>query len=213
MGRRFDAVLFDFGGVFTESHLAVFEDAARELGVPAEQVLGIVFGPYDRDTDHPWHRLERGEIGLGAARKSIMGLATEAGLELDPVKILARMALGSGLRELLVERARGLRGAGYRTGLLTNNVREFSESWRPLLPLDELFHAVVDSSEVGMRKPDPAIFGHALERIGGVAPERCVFLDDFPGNVEAARKLGMAGVLVGDDFAEAIAELDRLVEE
>jgi epoxide hydrolase-like predicted phosphatase len=213
MGRRFDAVLFDFGGVFTDSHFAVFEDAARELGVPAEQVLGIVFGPYDRDTDHPWHRLERGELGFGAARKSIMELASEAGFELDPVRILARMALGGGLREPLVERARGLRSRGYRTGLVTNNVREFSESWRPLLPLDEIFHAVVDSSEVGVRKPDPAIFGHALELIGGVAPERCVFLDDVPGNVLAAEKLGMAGVLVGEDFKAAIVELDRLLEE
>jgi epoxide hydrolase-like predicted phosphatase len=211
MPRRYDAVLFDFGGVFTDSPFAVFETAAAELGAPAEQVLGIVFGPYDRDTDHPWHRLERGEIGFGDTRREIVRLAREAGIELDPVSILARVSLGGGTRDVLVDRTRRLRAAGYRTGLVTNNAREFRESWRRVLPLAELFDAVVDSSEVGMRKPDPAIYHHALARVGGVLPERCVFLDDFHGNVAAARQLGMAGVLVGSDVGAAIAELDRLL--
>ena len=188
-------------------------EAARELGAPAAQVLEIVFGPYDRDTDHPWHRLERGEVGFGEARRSIIDLAAAAGFELAPVKILARMSLGGGLRDPLVDRARGVRGRGDRTALVTNNVREFSETWRSLLPLDELFDVVVDSSEVGMRKPDPAIFGHALELVGGIAPERSIFLDDFRGNVAAAEKLGMAGVLVGSDVRLAIAALDRLLGE
>jgi epoxide hydrolase-like predicted phosphatase len=211
MTRRFDAVLFDFGGVFTDSPFEVFATAAGELGVPAEQVLSIVFGPYDRDTDHPWHRLERGEIRFGDTRREIMRLAREAGLELDPVTILARVSLGGGTRDVLVERTRSLRAAGYRTGLVTNNAREFRDGWRRVLPLAELFDTVVDSSEVGMRKPDPAIFRHALELVGGVAPERCVFLDDFHGNVAAAERLGMAGVLVGNDVGAAIAELDRLL--
>jgi putative hydrolase of the HAD superfamily len=80
-----------------------------------------------------------------------------------------------------------------------------------MLPLAELFDAVIDSSEVGMRKPDPAIFSLALRELGGVAPEHAVFLDDFAGNVEAARRLGMHGVLVEDDPSGALAELERLV--
>ena len=71
---------------------------------------------------------------------------------------------------------RRLRAAGVRTALVTNNAAEFAATWRPLLPLGELFDAVVDSSEVGLRKPDPRIFRHALARLGGVAPERAVFL-------------------------------------
>ncbi len=213
MGRRFDAVLFDFGGVFTDSPFGAFEEAARELGAPPEQILEIVFGPYDRDTDHPWHRLERGERDLVTTRQEIMRLAGEAGYALDPLKILARMGLDSGTREALVDRTREIRSDGYRTALVTNNAREFRESWRSVLPLDELFDAVVDSSEVGMRKPDPAIFEHALDLVGGVAPERCVFLDDFPGNVAAAERLGMAGVLVTADVQAAIAELDRLLAD
>jgi HAD superfamily hydrolase (TIGR01509 family) len=96
---------------------------------------------------------------------------------------------------------------------VTNNVKEASEQWRALVPLAELFEVIVDSSEVGMRKPNPAIYLHALDLLGGVAPERAVFLDDAPGNVAGARRAGLHGILV--DAAEpagALAELDALLE-
>jgi len=211
MSRRFDAVLFDFGGVFTASPFTAFEDAARELGAEPRRVLEIVFGPYDADTDHPWHRLERGEIPFADARADIMQLGARDGLSLDPLTILARMGLAGGTREPLVARTRALRIEGYRTALVTNNAREFRDAWRPVLPLAELFDAVVDSSEVGMRKPDPGIFHHARELVGGPPAERCVFLDDFAGNVAAAQRLGMAAILVGEDPSPAIAELDQLL--
>ena len=211
MSRPYDAVLFDFGGVFTDSPFGAFEDAARELGADPREVLEIVFGPYDLDTDHPWHRLERGELGLAEARSAIIALGQERGVSLDPLQVLARMSGGSGAREGLVVRTRTLRREGYKTALVTNNAREFRASWRPLLPLDELFDAVVDSSEVGMRKPNPAIFHHALAAVGGVPAARSIFLDDHPGNIAAARRIGMQGVLVGDDPAEALGALERLL--
>ena len=62
---------------------------------------------------------------------------------------------------------------GYRTAVVTNNVKEASGGWRALLPVDELFDVVVDSSAVGVRKPDPAIFAIALEQLGGVPPSAC----------------------------------------
>ena len=207
-----EAVLFDFGGVYTASPFTVFVDAAAELGSTPEHVLALVFGPYDRDTDHPWHRLERGELGLLDARRDIMENAAAEGLEFDPLTILARMATsGSGARAEVVASTRRVRERGLRTALVTNNVKEFSAGWRGLLPVEELFDAVIDSSEVGVRKPDPAIFGLALEELGGVAPDAAVFLDDFHGNIAAARRLGIHGVLVEDDPAGALAELDRLI--
>lgn len=211
MSRRFDAVLFDFGGVFTASPFTAFEDAARELGAEPGRVLEIVFGPYDADTDHPWHRLERGETSLVDARAEIIALAERAGIALDPLLILARMGLRSARRESLVARTRALRSEGYRTALVTNNAREFRDAWRPVLPLDELFDAVVDSSEVGMRKPDPGIYHHARELVGSPPAERCIFLDDFEGNVAAARRLGMAAIRVDEDPASALDALERLL--
>src|SRR5262245_33349644 len=205
------AVLFDFGGVYTTSPFGVFEEAASELGATPERVLDLVFGPYDRDTDHPWHRLERGEISLLAAREAIMALASDAGLAFDPLVILARMGRHGGAREVVVAATRRLRARGLRTALVTNNAREFSQGWRAMIPIAELFDAVIDSSEVGMRKPDPAIFALALRELGDIVPEHAVFLDDFPGNIAAARRLGMHGVLVEADPTSALAELERLV--
>jgi putative hydrolase of the HAD superfamily len=208
-----EAVLFDFGGVFTPSPFAAVAGFGAGLGVEPARVLEITFGPYHADTDHPWHRLERGEITLLAAREAIRELGRRESLELDLFQMLR--AMGSGGRALvrssMVDAVRGLRREGYRTALVTNNAVEFGAAWRPLLPLAELFDAVVDSSEIGVRKPDPRIFHHALERLGGIEAARTVFLDDYAGNVEAARRLGMRGVVVGEPPEGALEELARIL--
>jgi epoxide hydrolase-like predicted phosphatase len=170
-----------------------------------------MFGPYHEDTDHSWHRLERGEISLETAQAEIAAEGARHGLHFDPLRILFSISGGGGLRTAFVDRVRGLRDEGFRTALVTNNVAEFSAHWRAMLPVDELFELIVDSSEVGVRKPDPAIYHLTLERLGGVLPHRAVFLDDFAGNVEAATALGLHGILVGDEPHGAIAALDRLL--
>ena len=80
------------------------------------------------------------------------------------------------------------------------------------LAIDELFDLVVDSCEEGVRKPDPAIFRTALDRLGVDDPGRAVFLDDFEGNLVAARGIGMHGILVGPDPRPALAELAALLD-
>jgi putative hydrolase of the HAD superfamily len=70
---------------------------------------------------------------------------------------------------------------------------------------------VIDSCEVGVRKPDPQIFRIALEQLHGVRPEQAVFLDDFEANVASARQVGMHGIVVGEDRAEALARLATLL--
>jgi putative hydrolase of the HAD superfamily len=94
---------------------------------------------------------------------------------------------------------------------VTNNAREFRESWTRSVPLDEICHHVVDSSEVGVRKPDARIFEIALERLGGIDPARAIFVDDFEANVAAAQALGMRGVWMRDDYAPAIGEIEKLL--
>jgi epoxide hydrolase-like predicted phosphatase len=207
-----DAVLFDFGGVFTPSPFDAAEAHGASLGAPPGRLLELVFGPYHEDTDHPWHRLERGEIPLAEARQAIIALGAAEGLDTDPFQLFARMAEGGGARPAMVERARRLVAQGYRTALVTNNAHEFRDGWRRLVPADALFQVIVDSSEVGMRKPDPRIFELALEKLGGVAPERTLFLDDAPSNLAAAERLGIRTVLVRADLRDALAALDALLE-
>ena len=212
MNGSIDAVLFDFGGVFTTSPFDAAEELGAALGAEPGRVLEIIFGPYHEDTDHPWHRLERGEIPLVEARDAIVALGRAEGIEADPFQLFARMGRGEGAREPMVERAKRIVAHGYRTALVTNNAHEFREAWRRLVPADELFQVIVDSSEVGVRKPDPRIFELALARLGGVAPERALFLDDAASNVAAARRLGLQAVLVRPDLGDALAALDALLE-
>jgi putative hydrolase of the HAD superfamily len=210
----FEAVLFDYGGVFVASPFSAADEYSEKLGLSPEKLLGIVFGPYDRDTEHPWHRMERGEIAIEQAREEIFGHGREHGVEVDLFEFFGAIgSIANSIIEPMVDCVRGLKAHGYRTAIVTNNLAEFSEHWRKTLPLDELFDTVVDSSQVGMRKPNPRIFELALERLGEVKAERAVFLDDFPGNVEAARRLGMAGILVEADPSGALAELRRILGE
>jgi putative hydrolase of the HAD superfamily len=211
MERAIDAVLFDFGGVFTDSPFDAVDSLGDDLGTRPGQLREIMFGPYDRDTDHPWHRLERGEIPLVEAREQIVELGTREGVEFDPFDVLRRMSGGAGAREIVVECVAQLRRDDYSTAIVTNNVVEFREAWMRLVPVDELFDLVVDSSEVGMRKPGREIYDLALARLGNVPHERAVFLDDYPANVEAAISLGMQGILVGSDPAPALAELGEIL--
>ncbi|MEZ5503254.1 MAG: HAD family phosphatase [Halioglobus sp.] len=214
MPAEIKAVLFDFGGVFTDSPFHVVHAYGEELGVGAGEVTRVVFGSYEHDGDHPWHQLERGEITLERAREDILALGRERDLQIDIYDLFGRMAgnnAGADERQPLVERVRSLRQAGYRTGIVTNNVLEFGEGWRALIPVDELFDFVVDSSVVGVRKPDPRIFQIAMEQLEGLAPGQVVFLDDYQANVDAARELGLQGITVGTDLLAAIGELDALL--
>jgi epoxide hydrolase-like predicted phosphatase len=209
---RFDAVLFDFGGVFLPSPFEVLYEAASKFGVPPQTVLATCFGSYDQDTDHPWHRLERGEVTAQVALAGIATLATESGFDIDPIAVLAG-AIGTGdiVREDVVAVAREMKALGLKTAVVTNNIKEYGPKWRALLPLDEIFDVVVDSSEEGVRKPDRRIFELTLQRLGDVPPERAIFLDDAPGNVAAAANLGMHAIRVGSDHLPALTELRALV--
>ena len=210
MASPIRAVLFDFGGVFTESPFEAAREVGRELGVDPDLMMRTVFGPYDEDTDHPWHRLERGEMTLLDAREVILQLGQEQGFEADLFRVLGALGRSTGPRETFASRARRLRAAGIPTAVVTNNAREFHDAWRALVPVEELFDFVVDSSFVGYRKPDRRIFEHALTQLG-VEPQQAVFFDDYEGNVRAARELGIQAHLVEPDPASALAALDQLL--
>lgn len=203
------AILFDFGGVFMDSPFAAVRAYGESKGIGPERILELMFGAYDDDTDHPWHRLERGEISLSDARAAILELGGPDH-QIDLFEALASLTRAA-IRPEMIDVARLARANGVKTAIVTNNVREFGDGWRAMLPIEELFHAVIDSAHVGMRKPDPRIFALALEQLGNIAPADAVFLDDFHGNVTAAEKVGLRGILVEDDFRPALATLRSLI--
>ena len=197
------AVLFDFSGVLTTSPWPA-------LTATAGGDLELLVGPYHEDTDHPWHRLERGEITIKQWMADIQALADAQGKSLD-LSLLGALLGSLTVHANVVDHIVGLRADGYRTALVTNNVREGSATWREMIPVDDLFDVVVDSSFAGLRKPDPAIFAHTLDLLGGIAPDRAVFLDDIETNLAGARLAGLHTVLVGDPPDAALVELDRML--
>jgi len=213
----FDAVLWDYGGVFSASPFTAVEALGREKGVEPRRFLEAVFGPYDQDTDHPWHRLERGEMELANAREEILTASRQQGFEADPIELFAHMAQAGreqgavGVRHEVVALARRVKAGGHRTAVVTNNAPEFREHWTRSIPVAELFHEIVDSSEVGIRKPSARIFTIALERLGNIAPERAIFVDDHPANVAAAEALGIRGIRMTDDYTVALREIEVLL--
>ncbi len=203
--RSIDAAIFDLGGVLMRNG-GPADFRRRFPDVDGDEVLAILMGPYHEDTDHPWHRLERGEIELAEALSHNRDALAAAGIELPPPM---SGSFAFEVNEPMVDLVRDLREAGLRTGLLTNNVRELRGRWISLLPYEELFDVVVDSHEVGMRKPNPAIYRLTLDRLG-VDAGRAVFLDDIGSNTAAAATLGIVGVTVVDGGAEAIAVVRSL---
>ena len=214
MSRTVQAVLWDVGGVFLPSPFSHIRAFGAEIGMDGDELLELVFGPYHEDTDHPWHRLERGELSFADTNEGLISQAAARGVDVDPMAVLMQMGRGEGARMArpdVVALAQRIRADGLRTAIITNNIAEFREGWKSLFDIDSMVELVIDSSEVGLRKPDPAIFVLALERLGGIAPERAVFLDDAPGNVAAAHAIGIRAILVEDDYAPAMAELEALL--
>jgi len=203
-----DTVIFDVGGVLalTGRH----SDFSRRFAPEhAEAVQRIFLGDYGADGDHPWHRLERGEITLEENRLLNKAALAEAGIPVPPPPPGgAATSIVFTRSEPMIALVEELRGAGFRLGVLTNNVAEFKPHWRSMMDFDAWFDDVVDSHEVALRKPNPAIYQLALARLGAEAG-RTAFLDDVPTNVTAAEGVGIRGVLVEDDQAGAIETVRR----
>jgi putative hydrolase of the HAD superfamily len=187
-----DVLICDFGGVLTTPLQEGFLAYQKEAGVSLEELGTAMARAAEEHGDHPLFMLERGEI---PEAEFWARLERHLGTHFDLDRLRALFFELLQPNPPMVELVRELGASGIRAALLTNNVREWESLWRSKLPeVDELFEVIVDSAFVGLRKPDPAIYSLTLERLGGVAPERCVFVDDLDVNCETARELGMTAV-------------------
>jgi putative hydrolase of the HAD superfamily len=205
------AVVSDFGGVLTSPLLLAFERVQDRIDIAPEAYGEAMAHSLAQDGVHPLFALERGEI----AYEDFMG-RLERGLEATVGITVSLHDFGDQLMNALdpnlelFDHYRALRrDRGLRFALCTNNVREWEPLWRAMLPIDELFEVVVDSAFVGTRKPEPEIYAITLERLGQPA-EACAFVDDLEINVDAAREVGMHGIVYRDN-ARTIAELASLL--
>jgi len=226
-------VIFDYGGVFSSPlfrGLDAFEDS---MGYRRGSLLTLLFGdasymeassvdggdPVDGAVDAAtpgevidFHRLERGEISLDEYVQNLVARAPAIlGKRLDLgayQRFMAEMPFG--VHWPVVHHARRLKADGLALAMLTNNIREFGSAWRSSFPVEELFSVVVDSSAVGMRKPEPEIYLLTCEQVA-VEPEAAVFVDDNAVNCAAARSLGIEAVRFSDPWT-TITELEAVLE-
>lgn len=207
------AAIFDFGGVMTEPIFRRPRDVDPRLVELAAFFLQEIVSVYDSTAaTHDIHLLETGGISEEAFFTRMCERFAGAGHE--PVSwreardaVFSRGIVACGA---MVDAVREVRAAGIRTALLTNNAREWEDRWRAVIPVDELFDVVVDSSRVGLRKPDRAIYELTCERLG-VEPSGCLFVDDLACNVDAAQALGMQTILCADPVDAAAEVLRRLL--
>lgn len=188
-------LLIDYGGVLTTPVTQSFRRFCRDLGMPSEAVKETFLEAYRAgpgQEDGPVHQLETGHITTDQfARKLAVLLRERTGVSVEPASLIQRLFAHVELDETMIAAVLAARRTGVRTGLLSNS---WGDSGYPRHRFAELFDIVVISGEVGLRKPDPAIYALAAQRLG-LPPGDCVFVDDLDINVHAAQAAGMAGVV------------------
>ncbi|MGN9836922.1 HAD family hydrolase [Nonomuraea sp. H19] len=188
-------VLIDWGGVLTTSLSVSIAKWIEADGIDADHyrvvMRELVDHAYrDGDGNSVVHALERGELdGPSFERDLAARLRTVDGVPPVAEGLLDRMFAGFERVDAMYDMLRAVREYGVKTCLVSN-------SWSNSYPRDDwdgVFDAIVISGEVGMRKPEPRIFHHALDLVG-LSGEECVFIDDIEANIIAAGALGISGI-------------------
>jgi putative hydrolase of the HAD superfamily len=208
------AVLFDFGGVVLSSPFEAFAGYERENELPPDLLRTInATNPHD----NAWAHLERNDVTLEEFVAMFEAEALALGHRVDGWAILE--LLSGEIRPAMVEAIRRCRAGGLRTACLTNNFLSGdgvgsgvgSKDPGRQAALDEvmsLFDHIVESSKVGVRKPEPRFYELALEALEIEAPE-AVFLDDLGVNLKPAKAMGMTTIKVVSP-EQALAELEAV---
>jgi putative hydrolase of the HAD superfamily len=200
------AVLFDFGGVLSTSPFDAFSRYEREHGLPEGFIRTVNATNPDANA---WALLERGSSSMVEFDARFRAEANALGHDVAGADVLA-LLMGD-LRPQMVEAVRRCKQR-FATALLTNNfvgMGGFGHDG----PRDpaigavlELFDVIIESSVVGVRKPDPRFYEMACEQLG-IEPHEALFLDDLGINLKPARELGMTTIKVVT-ADQALADLE-----
>jgi putative hydrolase of the HAD superfamily len=194
------AVLLDFGGVLTTSVFAAFTAFGAAIGDDPALPLRLLRD--DPESGRLLVEAESGRLSDADFDAAFAARLAAHGVDTEPTGLIRRMQAGLRPDETMLAAARGLRAAGHPVALVSNS---FGADLYDDYDLDALADVHVISGEVGVRKPSRRIYALACERLG-VAPERCVMVDDVEQNLTGAARLGIAGVLHRDADA-TLAEL------
>ena len=206
-----EAVIWDFGGVFTTSPFDAFTRYERERGLPADIIRRI--NSINPDTN-AWAKIERSEVDAATFDKLFREEALALGHDIPGADVLA--LLSGDLRPAVVAAFFACK-ARFKVGCITNNaptgkgagMSSSSDKAQQIAEVFAQFDHVIESSKAGVRKPDPRIYRMMCEALG-VAPAECVYLDDLGINLKPARDMGMTTIKVTSE-AQLLADLSRAV--
>jgi putative hydrolase of the HAD superfamily len=205
------AVLWDFGGVLTSSPFEAFNRFEDERGIPRDFIRGVnAVSP----TTNAWAQFESNQISLDQFDRTFADETHGAGHRISGREI-TRLLSGD-VRPRMVEVLKRCKAA-YKVACITNNVKAGTGPSMAnsvgraaaIRAVMDLFECVIESSQEGVRKPDPRIYERACERLG-VLPAQSVYLDDLGINLKPARQLGMHTIKVVSE-EQAIADLSRVL--
>jgi putative hydrolase of the HAD superfamily len=204
------AVLWDFGGVILSSPFEAFNRYEQAQGLPLDFIRSVNATNPDRNA---WARFERSEITATEFDRAFADESERLGHRVPGMHVLA--LLHGEIRPIMVEALERVAAAGYRTACLTNNVAGGDPAHDPsgraelIAEVMGRFDVVVESSKVGVRKPEREFYELACGLLN-VTPEQCVFLDDLGVNLKPAAAMGMTTIkVVSAD--QALDDLERVL--
>jgi putative hydrolase of the HAD superfamily len=207
---KIQAVIWDFGGVLTSSPFEAFARYEAEAGLPKDFIRTV---NATNPTDNAWAKFERAEINADTFDALFRGEAIALGHDVPGSVVLP--LLSGDLRPAVVAALRQCK-QHFKVGCITNNVpighgagmSITTEKANAVGDVMALFDYIIESSKLGIRKPDPRIYALMCEALA-VDPASCVYLDDLGINLKPARQMGMATIKVASG-AQALSELSAV---
>jgi putative hydrolase of the HAD superfamily len=198
----YEGLLLDFGGVVTTDFFAALGAHCERLGLPHDSFRNLL--TTDPEGRELYHQVERGELSQPDFEQKIAQL-----LGVQPANLIQGLLADLRPEPLMADAVARARTAGVPVGVITNSWGTAPYDPYAAYQLDQRFDAVVISSQVRLRKPEPAIYRLAAEELA-VPLGQIVFVDDIASNLQPARELGMA-VIHHVDPARTVGELEGLL--
>ena len=210
----YQAVIFDFGGVFTTSPVEKFAEFEKTNGLPEKFLGGVIKVNHHTNA---WAQYERSEIDLDAFDRLFAEETRAAGHEVSGRTLIGLLSLS--FHHPMIDALSAVRAAGFKTGCITNNLPEMdsdamldaAEDRETLASIFANFDHVIESSKAGVRKPEPRIYQMMCDALN-LPPQACIFIDDLGINLKPAQEMGMKTIKAPlGDVRPAVNELFRML--
>lgn len=200
------ALILDYGGVLTRPLHQSFHAFESEIGLPTGTCVRLLVDASRTTGGGVIGKVERGEITEGEFERQLRELLVSEGHQVPDVPLIGGLFRDAIPDGDLWDVADELRQQRVVTAVLSNS---WGRSLYPLERINQSFDEVLISEDVGLRKPDPAIYQLMLTRLR-LDASACVFVDDLPRNVEAAQQVGMSAVWHDGDHERVAATVRQL---